>query len=122
MTSTLTQYEFDRLELALQNSRHHWVQPKAATDAVKRPLQLAFEEIENLRKAKPIVESAAGRASILLRAAKWALKYPKSSKARRVLNWAALRSEQGRFQYQDALLILGRKANVCRPDGTEEHA
>ena len=50
-----------------------------------------------------------------------ARKYPKSSKAHRVLAYAS-RKSSGAEALVNALKILGRKANVCRPDGTEEHA
>ena len=120
MTSTLTQYEFDRLELALQNSRHHWVQPKVATDAPKRPLQLAFEEIENLRRARPLVQKGLMSYRLLHQAALCIGKYPRSSKARRFLAYAARNTAAPSLV--EAREILSRKANVCRPDGTEEHA
>ena len=120
MTSTLTQYEFDRLELALQNSRHHWVQPKVATDAVKRPLQLAFEEIENLRRALPLIRDMLREMDRLDEGLSWLLKFPNSAKARRL---AAHRHFTASYESAYAAReILGRKANVCRPDGTEEHA
>lgn len=57
---TLTQFEFDRLELIIQNSRSEWQKSPN-----KRVTQLAFEEVESLRQA-----------------ARYLIKYPKSRTAR----------------------------------------
>jgi hypothetical protein len=106
MTSTLTQLEFDRLELALQNGKIHW-QPSPN----KRVLQLAFEEIENLRRALPDVRMAQRNTEALVRAVGWKLTYPKSVKAHRVFTRTFM-AAQVELPLMRAAAILGRKANV----------
>ena len=115
MTSTLTQYEYDRLELALQNSKPNWQESPN-----KRVLQLAFEEIENLRAAAHPVQIALTKHKFLRQAGFWIQKYPRSSKAKRVFAYA-LNDGTAQGGILAALQILGRVANVVRPDGTEEH-
>ena len=118
MNSTLTQYEFDRLEMALQNSKPHWQEPPN-----KRVTQLAFEEIENLRRALPHARDLPGIQEQLGQALKWHNKYPNSRKARTLgMQYVAVASMNLGWTFEPILAILGRKANVVRPDGTESHA
>jgi hypothetical protein len=108
MTSTLTQYEFDRLELALQNSKSHW---QASPN--KRVTQLAFEEIENLRRALPHARDLPGIERQLARALTWYSRFPRSKKARTLgMHYVAVASLNLIHTYEPILQILGRKANV----------
>lgn len=117
--STLSQLEFDRLELALQNSKPHW---QASPN--KRVLQLAFEEIENLRRALPHVQKMEAHFVGMARGLNYLLLYPSSARARREAQRLYRMSTpfSARLSAETAREILGRKANVTRPDGTTEYA
>lgn len=100
--SALSQYEFDRLMLTLENSRINWQKSPN-----KRVLQLAFEYIDECRAVGRDLERRAAR-RVLVR--DWLVQYPHSAKARKMAV-ALLSNPSGQHR------VLTRVANI-----NEEHA
>lgn len=95
--STLSQYEFDRLMITLENSRVNW-QPSPN----KRVLQLAFEYIDDCRAVGKDMERRAVR---MAQVHDWLVQYPHSAKARKMAV-ALLQHPSGAFS------VLTRVANI----------